>query len=75
MRITKLEPVTKKKYRVYLNDEPAFILYDSEIRDYHLREGDQCPRELREEISSAVLSKRAKLRCMNLLEKMGRTES
>ena len=74
MRITKLEPVTKKKYRVYLNDEPAFILYDSEIRDYHLGEGDQCPRELREEISSAVLSKRAKLRCMNLLKMMDRTE-
>lgn len=75
MQITKLEPVNKRKYRVYLNDEPAFVLYDSEIRDYHLSAGMECSAQLMEELYSAVLSKRAKLRCMNLLKIMDRTES
>lgn len=74
MQITRLEPVSKKKYRVYLNDAPAFVLYDSEIREYHLREDMECSQVLIEEICSAVLSKRAKLRCMNLLKIMDRTE-
>ena len=74
MQITKLEPVNKSKYRVYLNDEPTFVLYDSEIRDYHLCEGMECSPQLMEELYSAVLSKRAKLRCLNLLKIMARAE-
>ena len=60
---------------MYLNDEPAFWLYYSEIAKYHIREGQEFSPELSEEIYSAVLPKRAKLRCMNLLKLMDKTEA
>lgn len=74
MVITKLEEINKKKCRIYLNDEPAFWLYFSEAAQYHLKENQEISEELYEEICSAVLSKRAKLRCMNLLKVMDKTE-
>ena len=70
MIITKLEWSNKKKCRVYLNDEPAFWLYSSEISKYHLKEEQDFSEELYEEIYGAVLPKQAKLRCMNLLQVM-----
>lgn len=74
MIITKLEQMNGKKCRVYLNDEPAFWLYFSEVSQYHLKENQEFSRELSDEIYSAVLPKRAKLRCMNLLKVMDKTE-
>lgn len=74
MIITRLEQINTKKCRVYLNDEPAFWLYYNEISQYHLREDMEFSEELSAEIYSAVLSKRAKLRCMNLLKLMDKTE-
>lgn len=75
MIITRLEQINTKKCRVYLNDEPAFWLYYNEISQYHLREEMELSEELSAEIYSAVLSKRAKLRCMNLLKLMDKTEA
>lgn len=74
MLITKLEAVNGKTCRVYLNDAPAFLLYHSEVARYHLTEGQELGETLEKEIYSAVLSKRAKLRCMNLLKTMDKTE-
>lgn len=74
MIITKLERMTQKKCRVYLNDEAAFWLYFSEVSRYHLRENDEFTEDLYEEIYGAVLPGRAKLRCMNLLKVMDKTE-
>lgn len=74
MLITKLEAVNSRKCRIYLNDEPAFVLYYSEVSGYHLREDEELSEALREEIYSTVLSKRAKLRCMNILKSMDKTE-
>ena len=64
----------KKVCRIYLNDEYAFSLYPSEVRTYHLHEGDTIAGETIEQIYSAVLSKRAKLRCMHILQHYDRTE-
>lgn len=75
MLITRLEQINNKKCRVYVNDEPAFWLYYSEISKYHIREKQELSPDLSEEIYSAVLSKRAKLRCMNLLKLMDKTEA
>ena len=75
MLITRLEQINKKKCRVYLNDEPAFWLYYSEISRYHIRERQEFSRELSEEIYGSVLPKRAKLRCMNLLKLTDKTEA
>lgn len=74
MLITRLEAVNGKKYRVYLNDAPAFLLYSSEVSRYCLKEGQELDENQEREIYSAVLSKRAKLRCMNLLKTMDKTE-
>lgn len=74
MRITKVEPENKNRYRIWLNDEPAFRLYKAEVLSYGIREGKELSREMQEEIDSAVLLKRAKLRCMHLLERMDKTE-
>ena len=74
MLITRLEAVNGKKYRVYLNDAPAFLLYSSEVSRYCLKEGQELDENQEKEIYSAVLSKRAKLRCMNLLKTMDKTE-
>ena len=74
MLVTKLEQMNGKKWRVYLNDEPAFWLYSNEISGYHIAENEELTEALVEEIYGAVLSKRAKLRCMNLLKVMDKTE-
>lgn len=41
MKVTAIEHVTRYKMRVSLDGEPAFILKDSEIRDWDLHEGDE----------------------------------
>ncbi|MDO5345458.1 MAG: regulatory protein RecX [Lachnospiraceae bacterium] len=74
MMITRLEPVNGRKYRVYLNDAPAFLLYSGEVSQYRLRENQELDEHTEKEIYSAVLPKRAKLRCMNLLKTMDKTE-
>lgn len=74
MQITRIEQIGKK-CQVWLNDEPAFFLYPSEVRRFHLREGEELPEELRAQIFREVLLKRASLRCMHLLKSSDRTES
>ncbi len=74
MTITKIESVKGGRYRIYLNDEPSFCLYRAEIREYDLKEGGLLSEEVYMDICSAVLSKRAKLRCLHILEKCDKTE-
>jgi len=76
MTITSIEPFAKGKNRVavYLNDEFAFVLYKGELSKYKLSVGtivDEC---LYSRICDETLYKRARLRGMNLLQKMDRTE-
>ena len=73
MIITGIEAAGRKR-RIFLNDEAAFSLYPSEISRYHLAEGMELDEALKQEIYSAVLSERAKLRCMHLLQSCDRTE-
>ncbi|MDD2959570.1 MAG: regulatory protein RecX [Lachnospiraceae bacterium] len=75
MLVTKIEETSGKKRRIYLNDEPAFLLYYSEISRFHIKENQELPEIIEKEIYSTVLSKRAKLRCMYLLKSMDKTES
>ena len=72
MQITKIEK-QGRKLCIYLNDEPAFSLYPSEMTDYHLEEGQELEEQAIQEIYSAVLLKRAELRCLNLLKSRDRT--
>ncbi|MDO4476115.1 MAG: regulatory protein RecX [Lachnospiraceae bacterium] len=71
-KITGLETVGKGRKRVYINDEPSFLLYDSELRNLGLKEDSEMTPQ-REVDIKVVLVKRARLRCMNILTKMDKT--
>jgi regulatory protein len=74
MTVTKIELLQKGKYRVYLNDEFAFILYKGELKKYHLDVDKVLSEEQYQMILDGTLLKRAKLRAMHLLKDMDRTE-
>ena len=74
MRITRIEPVTKTKYRVSINEQFAFVVYKGELSRFHLKEESELTEDTYAEIKE-VLLKRAKLRAMHLLNDMARTES
>lgn len=75
MEITKLETVTKTRWKVELDGERTFILYKGELKRFGIQEGGELSEELYEQIRKEVLLKRAKLRAMHLLTDMPRTES
>lgn len=75
MIVTGTEPCGKTKFRIYLDGEPAFVLYKGEVKKLCMQEGREITREEIERIFSDILYKRARLRAMHLLEDMDRTES
>lgn len=74
MIVTKIEAVTKTRYKVYLNEKFAFVLYKGELSRYHIAEGAVLEERTYQEILTNVILKRAKLRALHLLNTMGRTE-
>ena len=75
MVITKIQALTKQKYRIFLDGESAFAVYKGELSRYHLEEGAVLPPEVYEELVNRVLKKRATLRAMHILERTDKTEA
>lgn len=75
MIVTKTEPLTKTKFKVYIDGQFAFVLYKGELSQFHIREGEEISGETVTKIHEEVIKKRAKLRAMHLLEDMDRTEA
>ena len=75
MEITKIQALTKQKYRIFLDGESAFAGYKGELSRYHLEEGAVLPPEVYEELVNRVLKKRATLRAMHILERTDKTEA
>lgn len=75
MTVTKIEPLTKIKFKVYLDGRFAFVLYKGELSRLGIAEGAEISQEVVEMIRRDVVFKRAKLRAMHLLEDMDRTEA
>lgn len=75
MTVTKIEPLTKTKYKVFLDEQFAFVLYKRELSHYHLEEGTVLEHDVYSSIRNDTVLKRAKLRALHLLSDMGRTES
>lgn len=75
MEITKIQALTKQKYRIFLDGESAFAVYKGELSCYHLEEGAVLPPEVYEELVNRVLKKRATLRAMHILERTDKTEA
>lgn len=69
MQITNIKEFKKGRYEVYLNDEAAFVLYKSEIKQLKLEVGNELNDEIYDEVMNVLLPKRAKKRAMNLLVK------
>lgn len=72
--IYKIEEYKKNRKLVYLDEgTPAFCLYTKEVKKFELAEGGVIPEEVYGKIVE-LLSKRARERCLYLLESMARTE-
>ena len=74
MTVSRIEPVSKTRYKVFIDGQFAFALYKGELSRYHIVDGSEID-EIVYQILYKDNVKRAKLRAMHLLSDMGRTES
>jgi len=72
--VTEIEQLCKSRYKVSIDGSFRFVLYRNELKTYRIKEGESIPVETIEQILTAALPKRAKLRCMNLLKSRAYTE-
>ncbi|MEE1085893.1 MAG: regulatory protein RecX [Schaedlerella sp.] len=75
MIVTKIETVTRTKYKVEIDQEFAFVLYKGELSQYEIREGEKISEEVYQKIRKEVVLRRAKLRALHLLTDVARTEA
>lgn len=68
MTVTEIIELDKKRSKIYIDEQFAFVLYKGELRLYHIAEGKTITQEDYEQITHVLLPKRAKLRAMNLLK-------
>ena len=74
MIVTEIEMLTKTRYKIYIDEEFAFVLYKGELSKYQIRKDKEITEETIVKIKQEVLTKRAKIRAMHLLNAMPRTE-
>lgn len=77
MTVTKIEPAvnSKTRYKVYVDEQFAFVLYKGELSHYNISTGNAIAEDIYHEILEGIVVKRAKLRALHLLNDMGRTET
>ena len=69
MTVTQLTALGKGRYKVYIEDRPAFVLYRGELNRLGIREGEGITEGNLREIQEEILPLRAKKRAINLLQK------
>ena len=74
MLISDILEFDKKRSKVYIDGEFAFLLYKGELRDYNIKINNELSEGIYEEITKELLPKRATRRAMNLLQKKDYTE-
>lgn len=74
MKVTRVETVTKTRYRIEIDGQFAFVLYKGELSHYRLAEEAEISEEIYQEIMQEVVIKRARKKAMDLLNVMDRTE-
>lgn len=72
--VTDISEFSGGRYKVYIDQEFAFVLYKSELRQYGISSDHEISDEHYDDIIHRVLPKRAKLRAMALLQKRCYTE-
>ena len=75
MLVTQIQAVTKQKYRVVIEGQPAFVLYKGELFRYKIKEGEELPLAVYQELTEKVPKKRATLRAMRILERSDKTKA
>ena len=75
MRRVRIEPVTKTRFRIYLDGQFAFVLYKSELVPCKVKDGEEISDEQVEVILKGIILKRAKQKALSLLQSMDRTKS
>lgn len=68
MTVTDIAPITKSRYRIVLDEELTFVLYKGEMNRLNIRRGEEVMEDTYLRIFHEILPKRARLRCMNLLQ-------
>lgn len=74
MTVTDIIDISKKQCKIMLDYEFAFVLYKGELRLYGISVGKELPRDTYDKLIDEVLTKRCKLRAMNLLKERSYTE-
>ena len=75
MRRVRIEPVTKTRFRIYLDGQFAFVLYKRELVSCKVKDGEEISDEQVEVILKGIILKRAKQKALSLLQSMDRTKS
>ena len=75
MIVTQITGITKGRFRIYIEEKPAFVLYRGEVRRLGIREGEPLSEESLREIEEEILPTRAKRRAMNRLQNRDYTEA
>lgn len=74
MTITKIEELDKGKYKIYIDNEYCFCLYQKDLRLYHLKEYSEITDTVYRDIYQNTVLRRAKQKAMAILKFMDRTE-
>lgn len=75
MTVDKIEPLDKRRSKVFIDEDFAFVLYKGELRKYQIEEDAEISEELYDEIISDIICKRARERSLYLLKNSGKTEA
>lgn len=75
MQVTMLQNVSSNKFKVYLDEEFAFVLYKGELSRYKIKENQELEEDDYKKIKEEIIIKRAKKRILYLLEQMARSEN
>lgn len=74
MTVTSIIPLDKRRSKVFLEEDFAFVLYKGEIKKYHIAEGNPLEQETYREIMETILYKRARERALYYLKGGDRSE-
>ena len=74
MTITKIEKLDKGKYKIYIDNEYCFCLYQKDLSLHHLNEYSDITDTVYQDIYQNTVLRRAKQKAMAILKFMDRTE-
>lgn len=74
MIVTDIVEISKKQCKIMIDNEFAFVLYKGELHLYGIQKGETVEETVYDRIVGEILTKRAKLRAMNLLKSRSYTE-